>query len=64
MYVFNKDTAANIKSQHWCLLLVMSMYAAFAQNSFYYLNMVVTHATFGLLAVAAYQVSCNMPTAC
>ena len=60
MYVFNADTAANIVSQCWHLLSVVSMYIAGAQNSFYYFKTVVTHATFDLLEGAAFwsQVVC------
>ena len=36
---------------------------AHAKNSLYHFRMVVTHATFGLLAVAAFLVSSNMSTA-
>ena len=39
------------------------MYAACAQNNFYHLRTVVTHATFGLLAVAVFLESSNMSTA-
>ena len=62
-YVFNTDTTASIGSQHWHLILVVSMYAAHAQNSFCQVRMVVTHGTFGLLVVAAFMESSNMPTA-
>ena len=41
----------------------MSVYAAFAQNSFYYFKMVVTRATFGLLKVAAFLETSRMSTA-
>ena len=36
---------------------------ACAQNGFYRFRMVLTHATFGLLAVAVFLVLSNMPTA-
>ena len=57
------DTAACIRSQCWCLLLVLSVYIARAQNSFCHFRMVVICATFGLLAVLVFLVSGNMPTA-
>ena len=41
----------------------MCTYVAYAQNSSYHFRIVVTHATFGLLAVATFLVSSNMPTA-
>ena len=44
-------------------LLVVSVCVAYAQNSFYHFRMVVTHATFSVLAVAAFVVSRNIPTA-
>ena len=62
-YVFNTDTAASIRSQWWCLLLVVSTYVACTQSSFYHFRMVVTHTTFGLLAVATFLELSNMPTA-
>ena len=46
-----------------CLILVVSVYVAHAQNSIYYFMTVVTHATFGLLAVAAFLESSSMLTA-
>ena len=61
-YVFNIDTATNIGYQRWHFLVV-NVYAACAQSSFYHFRTVVTHATFGLLAVAAFVMSSNMPTA-
>ena len=54
-YILNTDTAASIGSQRWCTLLVMNVYVARAQHSFYYFRAVVTHATFGLLAVVAFR---------
>ena len=63
MYIFNIDTAASIKSQCWYLLFVVSVYVAHAQNSFYHFRTVVIHTTFGLLAVAVFLESSNMPTA-
>ena len=55
MYIHcNTDTAANIRSQCWCLLLVVSIYMTNAQNSFYHFRMAVTSATICLLAVAAF----------
>ena len=62
-YIFNVDTAASIKPQHWRLLLVVNVYVAHAQNSFYHFSPLVTCATFGLLEFAAFLVSSNMPTA-
>ena len=56
-YVFNIETEENIGYQCWCLLLVVSVYVAHTQNSLYHFRTVVTHATFGLLAVAALLVS-------
>ena len=38
----------SISSQYWHLLLVVNIYVALAQNSFYHFRMVVTCATFGL----------------
>ena len=62
MYIFNADTAASIRSHRW-RILVVSRYVARAQNSFCHFRMVVTHATFNILAVEAFLVSSNMPTA-
>ena len=56
------DTAASIGFQHWHLLLLVSVYLTHAQNSFYHLRTVVTHASFGLLADGAFLVLSNMPT--
>ena len=39
------------------------MYVAHAQNSFHHFRAVETRTIFGLLAVAAFQVSSNLPTA-
>ena len=39
----------------------MYVHIVCAQNSFYYFRVVVTHATFGLLGVAAFQESNNLP---
>ena len=61
-YIFNIDTATNIGYQRW-YLLVVNVYVARAQSSFYHFRTVVTCATFGLLAVAAFVMSSNMPTA-
>ena len=36
---------------------------AHTQNSFYHFRTIVTHATFGLLALAAFLMSSNMPIA-
>ena len=63
MYVFNTNTAASIGSHHWSLSLVVSMYVAHTQNSFYYFRMVVTHTKFDLLAIVEFLESSNMPTA-
>ena len=63
IYVFNADTVANIQSQCWHLLLVVSVYMTCAKNSFYLLSTVVIHATFGLLVVAAFLESSEMSTA-
>ena len=60
MYV---DTAASISSQCLHLLSAVSVYSTHAQISLYHFSTVVTHATFGLLIVAAFLVSSNMPTA-
>ena len=60
--VFNIDTATNIGYQRW-RLLVVNVYVACAQSNFYHFRTVVTRATFGLLAVAAFVMSSNMPTA-
>ena len=59
----NVDTAASIRSQHWRLLLVVNVYVAHAQNSFYHFSPLVTCATFSLLEFAAFPVSSNMLTA-
>ena len=59
----NIDTAGSVESQHWCLLLVVSVYIAHAQNSFYHFKTVITHAKFGLLEVAAFLESSNVLTA-
>ena len=40
---------------------MVSVYVAHTQNSFYNFRTIVTHATFGLLAVAAFLMSSNMP---
>ena len=45
------------------LLLVVSVYVARAQNSLYHFRTVLTHGTFGLLAIAAFLESSIMPTA-
>ena len=65
IHIFNtiKKTAASIESQYWCLLLVVGVYVAHAQNNFYHFRIVVTRATFGLLALAVFLVSCNIPVA-
>ena len=47
------DTTTNICSRCWHLLKMMSAYIAHIQNSYCYFRMVVTCATFDLLAVAA-----------
>ena len=39
------------------------MYSTHAQISLYHFRTIVTNATFGLLIVAAFLVSSNMPTA-
>ena len=59
----NTDTAASIRFQYWCLSLVVSVHAACTQNSFYHFRMVVTHAIFGLLAVAGFLKSSIMTIA-
>ena len=41
----------------------MSVYIACDQNSSYYFRTVVTHVTYGLLAVVAFLESSKMPTA-
>ena len=41
----------------------MSVYIAWAQNSFYYFRTVVTSTAHGLLAVAVFLESSKMPTA-
>ena len=51
------------KSQCQHLLLVVSVYEAQAQTSFYHFTMVVPCVTFGLLAVSAFLESSNIPTA-
>ena len=56
-YIFNIDTVASIGFQHWCLLLVVIVKIACAQNCFYRFRMVVTCATFSLLAVAKFLVA-------
>ena len=63
MYIFNTDTTASIRSQCFCLSLVMSGYLARAQNSFYHFWTAVTCETLGLLAVAAFLELSEMPTA-
>ena len=63
LYPLNTDTAVSIGSQHWYLLLVVSVYVLHAQNSFYHFTTVVTSTTFGSLSVAAFLESSNMPTA-
>ena len=45
------------------LIIIGECVPTCAQNSFYHFRKVVTCATFGLLAVAAYLKSSNMPTA-
>ena len=57
------DTATSIGSQLLHSLLVVSVYILHAQISFYHFRKVVTHATFGLLAVVAFLESSNMLTA-
>ena len=42
---------------------MVSVYVAHTQNSFYHFRTLVTHATFGLLAVVAFLMSSNMPIA-
>ena len=42
---------------------MVSVCVALAQNSFYHFGMVVACITFGLLAVAEFQESSDMPTA-
>ena len=55
------------QQQDWvpALVLIISgecTYVAHAQNSFSYFRMVVTHATFGLLAIAAFLESNKLHT--
>ena len=38
MHVFNTDTAGSIGSQHWRLLLVLSVYVVRVQKNFYHLG--------------------------
>lgn len=57
MCAINTDmVAASIEPQHQCLLHVVIVYEACAQNinSFYYFWMVVTCAAFGLLIVSVF----------
>ena len=57
MHVLNTEVAANIRC--WCLLVVR-VYVACAQNSFYHFRTVVTHVTFDLVTVAAFVLPSNI----
>ena len=61
MYVIY--TATNIGYRCWLLLLMVNVHIAHAQTIFYHFRKTVTHATFGLLVVAVFLVSSNIPTA-
>ena len=53
-YLLKTDTTVNIVSQCLVLLKMMSVDKAHDQSSYYYFRMVVTCATFDLIAVAAF----------
>ena len=63
MYIFNMATAVSIRFQCWCLLLMVNVQIAHAQNNFNHFRMVVTCAKVGLLVIATFLESSNMPTA-
>ena len=53
----------SIDNKCWCLLIMVSVCVAHAQNSFYHFKTVVAHITFALLADTTFLESSNMPIA-